>query len=368
MSQVARSTPHADLTPLADLDAGQIARWRELVDRAAEPNPFFEPDFVLPAAAALHDGVSLLVARDGDGWCGCLPVHSAARARSWGHAPVRGLVAWTHLYSFLGTPLLRAGSEVPATRALVQRGSASGFLGFDVLRAEGPVAAALREACDGAVPLVAFAQTQRAALRRAEDGWSLRLSGKRRREQLRQRRRLTEAAGGDVRTVDRAGDAEAVESFLRLEAAGWKAVRRTALRSRPAHAEFFRNVCRAFAERGRLQLLSLEAGGEAYAMLCSFVAGDTLFEFKITFDERHARFGPGIQIEADAVEMMDSALPQVRLLDTCADPANEMANALFPDRIPLETVAVPEPGLRGRRNVALLKAALKTRNAIRRLR
>jgi hypothetical protein len=368
MRPVAGHRLRAGLVSLAELEGGQVARWRELVEHASDPNPFFDPDFVLPAAAALGDRVALLVAEDGDGWCGCLPVQSAVRARSWGHVPVRGLVAWTHLYCFLGTPLLRAGAEVEAALALVRAGSAGGFLGFDVLGAEGPAAAALREACDSEFPLKGLARAERAALHRRNDGWSLRFNRKRRRDVVRGRRRLAEALGADAHTVDLAGDPAAVERFLRLEASGWKAANGTALGSRPAHAEFFRRVCRAFAARGRLQLLSLEAAGSSCAMLCSFVAADTLFEFKIAFDERHARCAPGIQIESDAVDMLGRDLPQVRRIDTCADPSNAMANAIFPDRLRLETVAVPGPGLRGRRNAALLGIALKARTAIRRSR
>jgi hypothetical protein len=103
-------------------------------------------------------------------------------------------------------------------------------------------------------------------------------------------------------------------------------------------------------------------------MLCSLVAADTAFQFKIAFDERHARCAPGVQIEVDAVDMMGASFPQVRVLDTCADPRNAMANALFPDRVPVQTVAFPGPGLRGTRDRALVRAALKARNAIRRSR
>lgn len=363
---VTRSDPRATLVPLGDLDAGQLARWEELAQHASEPNPFFEPSFVLPAAAALGDRVALLVCEDGDGWCGCMPVQKSARARGWKHVPAQGLVAWTHLYCFLGTPLLRKGSEAAAARPLIREGAAGGFLGFKLLAADGPVAQALLEAPD-AMPQVKFDESERAALRKGAEGWDLRLGGKRVREIRRQRRRLAESAGGGVKTADRTGDRSAVERFLGLEASGWKAAKGTALRSEPAHAELFRRICRTFDERGRLQLLSLEAGGSTYAMLCSFVASDTLFEFKIAFDERAAHVGPGIQIETDAVEMMASVLPDVRLIDSCAGPSNAMANRLFPDRIRLETVGIPG-GSAGRRNLALIRAALKTRNAIRRLR
>ncbi|MDX6650476.1 MAG: hypothetical protein QOJ97_2427 [Solirubrobacteraceae bacterium] len=367
----ARPAVRAELLALADVDCGALARWRELVEEASEPNPYFDPDFVLPAAAAVGARVALLVARDDDGWTGCLPVQRAVRSRSWGYAPLRGLVAWTHRYGFLGTPLLREGSETRAAEALVHAGRAHGILGFDLLRPEGPVADALRDAGGS---LTVFAETERAGLHRTAGtqsdagGWSLRMNGKRRRDLLRRRRRLSEAAGAEVETFDLAGDRAAVDRFLALEASGWKARRGTALRSDPAHTAFFQQVCDAFAARGCLQLLSLQAGDSTYAMLCSLVASDTLFQFKIAFDERFARCAPGVQIEVDAVDMMGAAFPQVRVLDTCADPRNAMANALFPDRIPLQTAAVPGPGLRGRRDTALAKAALKTRHALRRSR
>jgi CelD/BcsL family acetyltransferase involved in cellulose biosynthesis len=361
----ARPAMRAELLALADVNDADTARWRELVEQAGEPNPFFDPDFVRTAAEAVGARVALLVVRDPDGWSGCLPVQSTVRARGWAHAPVRGLVAWTHRYGFLGTPLLREGSEASAAEALVHAGRDRGMLGFDLLRSEGPVADALREAAD---PLTIFAESDRAGLLRAGDAWSLRMNGKRRRDLLRRRRRLSEAAGAEVETVDLAGDPAAIDRFLALEASGWKARKGTALRSDPAHTEFFRRVCDAFARRGCLQLLSLQAGESTYAMLCSFVASDTLFQFKIAFDERFARCAPGVQIEVDAVDMMGAAFAQVSVLDTCADPRNAMANALFPDRIPLRTVAVTGRGLRGRRDTALVGAALKTRNAIRRSR
>jgi CelD/BcsL family acetyltransferase involved in cellulose biosynthesis len=372
----ARPAVRAELLALADVDGAALAHWRELVEQASEPNPFFDPDFVRPAAMAVGARVALLVARDDDGWTGCLPVQRAMRSRSWGYVPLRGLVAWTHRYGFLGTPLLRKGSETRAAQALVQAGRAHGILGFDLLRPEGPVADALRAADS----LTTFAESDRAGLHRTADTlsgtsthsgtgtWSLRMNGKRRRDLLRRRRRLSEAVGAEVETVDLAGDPAAVDRFLSLEASGWKAQKGTALRSDPAHTAFFQQVCDAFAARGCLQLLSLQAGGATYAMLCSLMASDTLFQFKIAFDERFARCAPGVQIEVDAVDMVGTAFPQVTVLDTCADPRNAMANALFPDRVRLQTAAVAGPGLRGRRDAALVQAALTTRNAIRRSR
>ena len=43
----------ASLLPIDGLSDSDLAAWRELSDSALEPNPFFDPDFVMPAVAEL---------------------------------------------------------------------------------------------------------------------------------------------------------------------------------------------------------------------------------------------------------------------------------------------------------------------------
>ena len=93
---------------LEEVSPGDIDEWRALVAQAAEPNPFFEPEYVLPAAKFIGGrGVALLVVRASDGWSACLPIH---RPRTWHRVPARGLATWQHRYCFCGTPLVRADS------------------------------------------------------------------------------------------------------------------------------------------------------------------------------------------------------------------------------------------------------------------
>src|SRR5215218_3364648 len=95
------------LTPLAvgDLDAADLERWEELAAAAADPNPFFEPGVVLAAQRALpSSGLGVLVTRNGPQWTSCTPV---VRKRNWRGTPMRGTIGWAHIYSFLGTPLVR---------------------------------------------------------------------------------------------------------------------------------------------------------------------------------------------------------------------------------------------------------------------
>src|SRR4051812_49280199 len=77
--------------PLADVDATGIAAWDRLADCAADPNPFFRPDFVHAAARAHGDEPLLLVGRRGHEWVFCLPV---LRAKRWRRLRLRSLVPW----------------------------------------------------------------------------------------------------------------------------------------------------------------------------------------------------------------------------------------------------------------------------------
>src|SRR5439155_13614414 len=111
------------------------------------------------------------------------------------------------------------------------------------------------------------------------------------------RRAFERELGAPLEAIDRSGQPEAVERFLALEASGWKGRRGTAMASRPGHADFFREMCAGAGSAGRLELLSLEAAGQVLAMKCSLFAGDGLFYLKAAYDEAHARYSPGVQLE-----------------------------------------------------------------------
>ena len=58
----------ARLISLDEVTPAQVAAWKDLAGRAAEPNPFFEADFVLAANAALGAGALLLVSEEDGRW------------------------------------------------------------------------------------------------------------------------------------------------------------------------------------------------------------------------------------------------------------------------------------------------------------
>jgi CelD/BcsL family acetyltransferase involved in cellulose biosynthesis len=347
------------------LSAGDIGRWTELARSAATPNPFYEPDFVLPALEHFGDReLDLLVATDGTGdWLGLMPVE---RRRRWGRLLGTALTAWEHPHCFLQSPLLAPDSQESAAEEILQEARrAVGLVAFDRLPAEGPVASALSSACDalGVKPIV-WKRFERAALERRPDDDYVRsaLGGKHFRDLQRKGRKLASELG-DIAFVDRAGELQAVDDFLALEAAGWKGEQGTALASGPG-AEFFRAICGRFAETGRLQMITMQAGHRIVAMMSALVAGDGLFCFKIAYDESLGRFSPGTQLIAETASEFHRR-PELNWVDSCSKSHSEGIERLWPDRRELTTVLVPGCGAKGGVVSVEAKVAAKFRRALR---
>jgi hypothetical protein len=105
---------------IAAADAGALLpEWRALLARAVEPNPFADPDVLLPAALHLGDADPLsLVAVRQDADAGLIAlVPLAPPGRSAGMAGAR---LWSNRHLPLATPLLASGNERLALRALLR--------------------------------------------------------------------------------------------------------------------------------------------------------------------------------------------------------------------------------------------------------
>jgi len=343
-----------ELMPLkADAQA-----WRELAARAAVPNPFYEPELLLPAVRHLSggDGVRLLIATDARGaWIGLLPV---VRLRRWHGMPTVAHATWVHPYCFLGAPLLAVGHEDEAARALLATLRRRAVLvAMEYLPADGAMVAACRR------PVVWNAWERAALHRRPQDDYvETTLASKRRRELRRLRTRFEAEQGAPLRCEEATVGDGAVETFLALEASGWKGRAGTAMQS-AAHADFFRETCAAFAACERLQLVALRAAGRTIAMQCNLLAGDGVFCFKLAVDEDYARYSPGVQLQVDNVHLFHDR-PGLQWEDSCADPENQMINRLWPDRRHLTSVIAPGAGAVGRLGRAQAGAAVAIRSRL----
>ncbi|HQL24386.1 MAG TPA: GNAT family N-acetyltransferase [candidate division Zixibacteria bacterium] len=130
-------------------------------------------------------------------------------------------------------------------------------------------------------------------------------------------RRLAEI--GEVRTEFLAGpqaDPELLRRFARIEAAGWKGKRGTAISSRENLTAFYRALCRRLAERGALEWHFLRAGGHDLAGHFAIRTGKALVIQKIGYDEAFAAYSPGVVLMERALEraFADAATAEVNLV------------------------------------------------------
>ncbi len=343
-----------------------LAEWEDLVAQACEPNPFFEPWFLLPSLrqwAAAGQVVVKAWYRDGD-LRGLLPIMRSANYYS--HR-VPHAAGWLHANAFCGAPLIAAGHEDAFWRALLAHLDRSPrralFLHLPKLPADGPAHAALDRVLktSGRAHYI-VAEESRALLAgntNAEAYLAQAMSTKKRKELRRQHNRLAEEG---ALTFDRfAGDdglAEWVAEFLTLEAAGWKGAAGSALASAPETRDFFTQALEGAAVAGRLERLAIRLDGRAIAMLVNLVTPPGAYSFKTAFDEDYARFSPGMLLQLENLTLIER--PDIYWADSCAVEGHPMIERLWRDkrRMVSRNIAIGGPL---RRAVFRLLMAYETR-------
>jgi hypothetical protein len=172
------------------------------------------------------------------------------------------------------------------------------------------------------------------------------LPHKKAKELRRQAKRLAELGPVEYCTLQNKQDLEAwIEEFLLLEASGWKGELRTALASTENDRNFFREILTEAFKRGRLLMLALRLNGKAIAMKCSVVAEPGAFSLKVAFDERYARFSPGVLLEIHNIRNLHQH-PEIKWMDSCAIPNHPMINHLWGERRLIQSL-VASDGPRG---------------------
>jgi CelD/BcsL family acetyltransferase involved in cellulose biosynthesis len=323
-------------------------QWVELAAEALEPNIFLDPDFAL--AAAQH----LPAARR--------PLFVVARALVAGRMRIVGLMPidsgganlagtarmWTHDYAALGAPLLDARLASDALDALLgwiaREMPRAGALLIKDVRQDGATAQLLRRAAQSQGRLFrTLDPRQRAALRCAE-GVNPAQDDKERRRQW---RRLAEQGGASVRMLSDPLDVrDALETFLALEAKGWKGERGTAMLSQSGSSAFARAAVRLMARRGAARILEIRAGETPVAMGVVLVeAGHAAF-WKIAHDPAWGKFSPGAQLALRLAEHA-AADPGIVQVDSCAIEDHPMIDRLWPERITLVDVFTSLPRAAG---------------------
>ena len=353
------------LTPLADISA---SHWRALSMRAVEPNGYYLPEWELAvnASAPRRGNAAALGAwRDASTLIGLVPVISMWRAY---RIPLPALVS-ADPYGTLCTPLLDADMAAEAVTGILRRARRAGAhaMIFRATSLDGPAMKAFTDVLHrgGMQPLVLQSHV-RACLDATGDADALlreALGAKKLKELRRQRNRLAEhgAVHFDVaRTPSEV--AAAIETFLVLEASGWKGQRGTALGQDEGDAAFIRRATSALAETGQCEIVTLRAGETPVAAAIVLRHQDRAFYFKLGVDERFAKFSPGVQLTLELTQHLCTD-PAIATVDSTASPDHPMINPIWRGRLAIGDVLIPL-----RRNdpvVALIRAALALRGAIR---
>jgi CelD/BcsL family acetyltransferase involved in cellulose biosynthesis len=324
--------------------AGHMAAWNDLAAAALEPNVFYEPWMLLPAIDSFGHGKALryvlVYADQGDApplLCGLFPLERAAR---YNGVPFPHARLWRHKHCFLGTPLVRAAHARECLQTFLDwletDSDGAPAIRWGTVSADGPFWRVLAEtlAESGRRSFVPY-RFERAVMRprAGSDAFLVEaLSRKGAKELQRLERRLADAGKLEYGELQDAAEAEQwIADFMELEARGWKGRNASALGSTDAGRLFFTRASRAAARRGRLMMLGLRLAGRWIALKCNFLSGEGSFAFKIAYDEDYAKFSPGTLLELENVRRFH-ARPELRWMDSCADPDHFMINRLWLDR------------------------------------
>jgi CelD/BcsL family acetyltransferase involved in cellulose biosynthesis len=359
------TTPRApaDTDGLLSLTAIATSQWRSLSERAIEPNGYYLPEWEMSVNAFVggRTDSSALAAWNDARLVGLLPVVSMARAYK---IPLPALVS-AHPYGTLCTPPLDRDMADAAVSQLIEQARKAGAYAL-ILRdmsLDGPAMKAFaehlkREALRPRV-LQSYLRASLDATREADALLLDALGTKKLKELRRQRHRLAEhgAVSFDVaRSPDEV--AAATETFMTLEASGWKGKRGTALAQDQGDAAFIRRATKTLAETGQCEVVTLRAGENPIAAAIVLRHQDRAFYFKLGVDERFAKFSPGVQLTLDLTRHL-CADPAIASADSTASPDHPMINPIWRGRFAIGDVLIPL-----RRNdpvVTLIHAALVSR-------
>lgn len=129
---------------------------------------------------------------------------------------------------------------------------------------------------------------------------------------------------------------------LELEDAGWKGRDGTSIIRSPGIQDFVLAQARQLAEWGHIEIVMLMQDEQLLAYQYAWQAKDAYHGFKIAYDERYAKFGPGHLLMYMLLEQL-VARPECRGVD-CMGPVNDAVRRWQPELRPVgRLVFAPGP-------------------------
>ncbi len=337
-----------------------IASWEDLAEAAIEPNVFYEPWMLTHALRAYGDNrrsIFVLVQAPDPArplgpplLCGLFPLeikdyYSGISRR----LPLKTLCLWRKPeMTYLCAPLLRSGYAREALDAFfdwLDEGSHNcSLMEFGFVTGEGPFHHLLVDYLNENLKFTYVTESFTRALFRpaADSELYIRsaLHRARRKEYRRQERRLAETGRLEYTELEPGAELNSwIEEFLEFEANTWKGKGGRALACDETDRDYFVKIAREAFQRGKLMMLALRFNGRPIAYKLNFLSGAGSFAFKIAFDEEYGRYSPGVLLELENIRLLHER-PQIKWMDSCADPDRFMINHLWTDRRAIQSIVV----------------------------
>ena len=322
-----------------DIDAAFIREWSSLCNRSAEPNAFLTPDFLIPAAQYLTPGERprLYCVRDDRGkLVGFAPFHGITASKT---LPLPHLRTLNTIHSFRSGLLVDSENVDPIITAVVDALAEDGWFAIEFRNQwlDSPIIGSLIRACeDRKYTWTVKDEDQRPGFSPSrikdqyfQDHWSK----NRRKTAKKNIKRLETLGDWQFRLVHNGPEFDqAIERFLELEHAGWKAGTGTSLRSRPQQEKFFTSMVRNFAVTNTAFFAELWLNDRVIGSSSNLISGDSVFAFKIGWDPEFAKVSPGTILESKLIQRAPELLEGIRFVDSCSSGDSYVGN-IWPERM-----------------------------------
>ena len=344
----------AELAGDLDVLTGHEADLRILADNLVEPSLTGPPEWQLPMFEHLrgdNTNADVLLVRDQSvegRLVGAVPF--VRKSFRW-LLPIPMVDNWRNDLFFFGVPLL--GDDKPqAALDMVLRG-ASSLLGakaaiFRMLPQSGAFADNLRklgrEQGLGIAELDPFERAGLVCGQEFDTWFNENFTRKRRKEYRRLRSRLGEQ--GELEFMSRIPGSSLqdwIDDFVKLEGAGWKGERGTAIGCSDDLSKFLNESLSRFDASEKLLFWKLTLDGQTIATMFAIINGRKAWLVKIAYDENHARYSPGVLLILDVTrELLERG--DLDVVDSSAIPDHPMINHLWRDRLAMTDIMIATPG------------------------
>jgi CelD/BcsL family acetyltransferase involved in cellulose biosynthesis len=167
------------------------------------------------------------------------------------------------------------------------------------------------------------------------------LGSKKQKELRRQRSRLSDDGALQFAVAETPhAVVNALDHFLKLETAGWKGKRGTALASNAGDARFIKDAAARFSANNNFKVATLTRGADIIAVGLAVQHGSRAYFYKVAYDEALAKWSPGVQLTLEFTKHF-CADATVTDVDSTATADHPMINHIWRERLEVGEALLP---------------------------